>query len=824
MPDSSIFSALPGTGDLSLSALPSSIPLPKLDTDLGALKTSLMGSVGGGAPAVEMPDLSGAPSGAGFRNALEEPLSSLTSVDAKSLIDNAKGSLPVEMPKASFDVNGVVSQITSQVLPAEASGSMDTDIGLPSALGDFTGPLRRLAEAGAATPLRMLNMMLTILDRLVTTATDADKLKQFTAEALGEILVAQVQNLRDVLPLAALEQARAPFDAGFLDRYQALLAQLDRVQDAAGPELLATVQAVRNELVPAIRHAGAATGALGYLKAGDADPVTRAVQAVVGFSTTDAVFLQPMFDRVETTIGTVVDAIAGPVQQLAGMIGQIKAYLEMAADKAEAAATGVSDKLSATLRTLAGHLETAQTRITELEEKVRAFIDKVDVGPVIEKFKAGLVTVVDGVDSFFTQVESVRKQLDDAVAKLDAEVRVKFKDGLTAVEGQIRGMLDQITGVLDKPEVKDVLDQARQGVEKLKKAIEEASLQQVFDLVISKTGALEGKIQAIDTSRMGTPQKTALKVGVKIIQEVKVDDIVKPELEAAFAQIMGPLRELIQLLKDKVLFVEQKIDEFAPGTLVTNAIEPYLKPVFDALEGFRPSQLLQPLKDALDYLTGLLEELDPQKLLDVVQGLYDQLGELVDSLEPTPLNGMIAGAANTATAQLAQVRDVYLDDIVRTIKETVSLTKLLEGTGIQEIADAEFWDLLRKWLGGAFLDVISTAVERVETQLGAEFGGLDYGAAAAAVADVAKAVDAQGRVTADAFLTKVTSFQALLEGSAVRMQQLDAQRRALLDAGPARPEVEAVLRELALQPALDLAAALKTAAAQTPAATGAALE
>ena len=97
-----------------------------------------------------------------------------------------------------------------------------------------------------------------------------------------------------------------------------------------------------------------------------------------------------------------------------------------------------------------------------------------------------------------------------------------------------------------------------------------------------------------------------------------------------------------------------------------------------------------------------MAELDPQKLLDQVQAVYGQLEQLVASLDPAPLNRLISDAANTAVAQLEQVRDLYLDELLDTIKRTISLQKLLEGTGLQEVADAEFWELLSRTLGGEF--------------------------------------------------------------------------------------------------------------------------
>ena len=109
---------------------------------------------------------------------------------------------------------------------------------------------------------------------------------------------------------------------------------------------------------------------------------------------------------------------------------------------------------------------------------------------------------------------------------------------------------------------------------------------------------------------------------------------------AAFEQIREPLRALIQLLKEKVLFVEKAIDEFNPGTLATDAIlnsEPY-KLIISTLERFKPSDLLAPLKDANDELTKIVEKLDPQIIIDQVQKIYDQLYDMVEALSPESLN------------------------------------------------------------------------------------------------------------------------------------------------------------------------------------------
>ena len=318
MPATGVFASLPSLEDLNLGVLPKELPLPKLDTNIGALKDQLLGSVSDPSKGLAMPNLSGAPSAGGFQRALEGPLSQLTAVDGKSLIASAKGTLPkVQVSRAIPDVNGVVSQITTKVLPAGGSGPVQVDLALPPSLGDFSAPLQRLAEAGAATPLRMLNVLMTVLDRFVTTVTDAQKLKQFTTEAVQEILVSQVETLRDLLPQEALVQAVAPLDARFLEKYQTLLGKLEKVQSASDASLTATVDAARAEILPALEQFRRTAVTMRFLPGGQQRArLEAAMQNVVGFSTTQDAFLEGIFDEVEGRVTTVLGAITAQVTRL----------------------------------------------------------------------------------------------------------------------------------------------------------------------------------------------------------------------------------------------------------------------------------------------------------------------------------------------------------------------------------------------------------------------------------------------------------------------------------------------------------------------------
>ena len=691
MPETSIFDALPTTDALgpALAMLPTSVSLPAVDvTSLGA--DIGRSAPGGGDPlAGTMPDLSAAPSTAAFRRALDEPLAAATAIDGPSLIAGARGSLPAQAPAPAFDVQGVIKGITDPVLPAGTGVTVPASIPMPAELGDFSAPLRRLGEAGAATPLRLLQAMLAVLQKLVETATDVDRIKTYTAEALGEILVAQTGILRDRLPLATLEQARAAFDSGYLDRIEKLLADLDRVKAATGDDLLNVVEAVREGAVPALRHYREAAETLGYLKADEVEPLTRALEGVTGFATGGEVFLQGPFESIEAKAASILDAVGGPVQELADMIEQIRGYLQQAAQMAGDAAQTVADNLDAALRTVSDSLKTAREQIETIAAQVRAFIEQVDVSDAIEAFKGGCTTLATNVDGFFTQVEEARQQLDAAVTELSATVEARFDEGLAELEKQIRRMLGEITGVLDRADVKQVLDQAREGCRQAQGGHRPG----LAAGGVRRGGAQDGRAGGAGARHRHLAAGHAAEDGA---QGGRKDHQGSQHRRRGAAGAGGRLRR----------------DPGAPARADRPASRPRSRrrgadrrlSARDAgrgghrpapAEAVRPAGLVPPLAGARagqGRAGGAAEgagAAGPQRLVDRLQGAYGQLRELVDALEPTPLNAEMSRVANTAIRQITSLRDVHLEDAAAPpCARTCRCTKLLEGTGVQEIADA----------------------------------------------------------------------------------------------------------------------------------------
>ncbi|HEY1011732.1 MAG TPA: hypothetical protein VGE07_03450, partial [Herpetosiphonaceae bacterium] len=444
----------------------------------------------------------------GFMGQLNGPLGKVNGVNRSALVGQVTSNpLPVSLPQPTFDVNGVMGKISNTVLPAKVStpssapavGWMD-----PAAL---LAPIQQLKDAGATTPIRILTMLLKIVESVKNTVTDPDKMVGFTSDALAEIYVGQLVALRQTMPLSAVNAAIELLEGGYLAQYERALGLLAAGQTDQFHDL------GRAELLPGLGLFGRAGAALAALQAKETAALKLALKQVLDFGATDEVFLQPYFDDLTASTTAILKGIVAPVREFAAMADKIDDYLRQAAAQAEQAARNVSAALEKSIGSVNGVLGDLEKQITAVSKQVQDFLAQVDVGPVVTQIKDGCNQLGRAIEGFFTKVEEIKIKLDAAVANVQGKVDDQLTKVFKQLEDQIRLLLAKITEVLGRPEVKQALDQARQGIEDFKAKIGDASLKPVFDLVIEQTTKLEGNVRALDVARMGTPQKTALKVG-----------------------------------------------------------------------------------------------------------------------------------------------------------------------------------------------------------------------------------------------------------------------------------------------------------------------
>ncbi|RLT44688.1 MAG: hypothetical protein DWI57_02755 [Chloroflexi bacterium] len=760
----------------------------------------------------------------GVLQQLQQPLDRLKSINAAFLLEELGSFALTALPTPTFPIVDAVGEITGVILPtieiAPPSLALDP---LGQELLDISGinePLHQLAQAGAATPFRLLRIIFGMLDSVAATVTDTDKLVKFTTQSLQEVYLQQIESLDARLPLVALESAIERCGVSdeaesFAAQYKLLLDEIEILGEPQGDRVRKLTAEATRSLLPVLRGLDESRLTLELLKANDVEPLRQALDGALDLTSSDAIFLQKYFDIFGERVGQVLESVAGPVTQIRDMAQQVQTFLESNVATAEASAQSFAQQITATLQQVEQWVQAIEAQVRAIQAMIEGFVAKLDITALIERAKMGCVKIGEGVDLFFTKIEELKQQLDAVVANLATQVDETVTAAFQELETRIRELLAQITALLYREDVQRALKQARDGIEKFKNAIDQASIKPVFDLVIHKTDEMESSIKSLNVARLGLPQRTALQVGAKVISEVKIDEIVTPELMEAFEEIRAPLAALIELLKEKVLLLEQEIERFNPGSLATELLVnsgPY-QLLMQALDSFRPSQLLTPLKDLNGKVVEIVQALDPNRLIDEVQALYDQLASLLEIINPAPLNRLISDATATATTQLVKIRDEELERILQTVQEAISLEKLMARTGMAEIAEAAFWEMLIKLLNGGYLALLKKAMDQAEEKLSHRSGSLQDNRSTLRLQSTLTNIERQLIVDGALIGKRIGELQTLLQTE--EYAALQARRERLLVYYADASEVSRLLGDLDLSPLLQLQVAVEAAAKLT---------
>ncbi|MEL6537032.1 MAG: hypothetical protein AAFQ98_16545, partial [Bacteroidota bacterium] len=601
---SDLLSTLPKKEDLA-SALPTDFSMDGfdgIDSEVTGVMAGLDGETPSEEPEVEMDVAVPANLSADrVTSSLQEPLDSMTAFNADSLSEGiSAGALPVEVPEIDFDVNAPMSNIGDALAPSGQPGTPNVGDDMPGFDSEEAlFQLKKLAAAGAATPMKLVNMYLKIFKTIIDKATDQELLLKLAVESLEEIYLGQIIKVGYNLPHAALQDLITILGSDFLDRYETLLNEIES-STTIDFDLL---EKARTEIIPELTQIKRASTTLTHFSNGDVQALLTAIEKLLEFTGEGEVILQAFFDSFESKVVTILEKVKPPIEAIKDGAEKVNQFLKDTAAKAEEVATKVSEGLEEKLKTVDQFISGDLTnKIKEINEQIDSFLGTVSekADTVVGSVKGGLSQVTDGIEGFFEKVNELKAKLESAVEGAADQVDEKVETGFKLAEQKIRELLDKITEVLESPAVADALSKTKEGIEKFKQVMEEVSLQPVFDLVVTKTGEVEVKVNAIKVEELGVPQKTAIKLGAKIIKEVKVDEIIKPELIAIFKELRDPIAALIDELKKGVLQINKLIDEFAPGTIVRNLIEnagPY-QDFIKLLETYKPSVLLEPLKTA----------------------------------------------------------------------------------------------------------------------------------------------------------------------------------------------------------------------------------
>ncbi|HEY9296790.1 MAG TPA: hypothetical protein VIQ31_10520, partial [Phormidium sp.] len=262
----------------------------------------------------------------------------------------------------------------------------------------------------------------------------------------------------------------------------------------------------------------------------------------------------------------------------------------------------------------------------------------------------------------------------------------------------------------------------------------------------------------INIETLGTAQKAALKVGVKILQQVDVPGTVNPELAAAFDQVLDPVVNLVNSIQAEVKQIDTKVEEFKPGTMAAKFLDPYLKPLIDELNKYKPSILLNKVEKIYQTLINKMEVLNPDQLLQLLNQLYNKLLDVIKALSPEELTKFIKQKLDEIATALDQIP---IEQLVNKVIDSIgSVEKILGGLGLDSVLESDFWLTLEEVLTIRLQDKIKQ-IDEIKARVVQRVNGIDESQLTSALTTLRKALEDVNQTSKNFKQTMSTSLEKL---------------------------------------------------------------
>jgi hypothetical protein len=620
-------------------------------------------------------------------------------------IDTLTQSIPTNPGADTFKGLAVTDQVNSSLsnLTSSITGNANFgQLGIPKNQSTPFDEFQEFLNNAQAFPGKVLDAIIKAFKNFIDKLSNPDEwLDRLSSDALTEIFVEQIQELNYILPNGAIQLYTLQLNqqTQLYKDYQNFLKSLD-AKNLSRTKIIPLRQQIKIWLSEVNSQGEQIDLAVKNLNSFDIDKFSTLLANLPNSGGGQIETLSKMFQGIENFVNSLKERITTVTEQLKTFITKIQDLINQAITKVSEIGNKIFKAIADKIEQAGKALDQVQAYLTNTINKLADFVEqtvaKSDeiVKPLKQAINQFATAAVQGIETVAQQIkqttQTIEKSLDEVNKKITTELSQE------QLKAKIKELLGKVTGVLQSQTVKDALNKADQGIDQVVAALQKVSLEPAFQLAVTQTNKLELELKKIDVSTMGTAQKTALKVGVKILQEIDVPSVVNPELTAAFDSLLDPVVGLVNSIQKEIKQVDEQVKSFAPGTLVKTFLDPYIQSLVTELNKYKPSVLLETVKQLYDTLLEKLEILNPNQLLKRLQELYEKLLAVVDSLSPEKLTQFLTEKLNALKGILD---NLPVEQLINKVIEAIGdVEKLLGGLGLDNVLNSGFWQTLEEIL------------------------------------------------------------------------------------------------------------------------------
>ena len=620
-------------------------------------------------------------------------------------IDTLTQSIPTNPGADTFKGLAVTDQVNSSLsnLTSSITGNANFgQLGIPKNQSTPFDEFQEFLNNAQAFPGKVLDAIIKAFKNFIDKLSNPDEwLDRLSSDALTEIFVEQIQELNYILPNGAIQLYTLQLDkqTQLYKEYQDFLKSLD-TKNLSSPKIIDFRKKIKSYLSEVESQGKQIDLAVKKFKSFDIDEFSTRLANLPNSGGRPIETLSRIFQGIEDFVNSLKERITTVTEQLKTFITKIQDLINQAITKVSEIGNKIFKAIADKIEQAGKALDQVQAYLTNTIKKLADFVQQTVAksGEIVKPLKQAINqfanTAVQGIETVAQQIKQTTDKITESLDEVNKKITTELSQ--EQLKAKIKELLGKVTGVLQSQPVKDALNKADQGIDQVVAALQKVSLKPAFQLAVTQTNKLELELKKIDVSTMGTAQKTALKVGVKILQEIDVPSVVNPELTAAFDSLLAPVVGLVDSIQEEIKQVDEQVKSFAPGTLVKTFLDPYIQSLVTELNKYKPSVLLETVKQLYETLLEKLEILNPNQLLERLEELYEKLLAVVDSLSPEKLTKFLTEKLNALKGILD---NLPVEQLINKVIEAIGdVEKLLGGLGLDNVLNSGFWQTLEEIL------------------------------------------------------------------------------------------------------------------------------
>lgn len=402
-----------------------------------------------------------------------------------------------------------------------------------------------------------------------------------------------------------------------------------------------------------------------------------------------------------------------------------------------------------------------QAIATDLIGQLTDFIGNLNISETIAQGKQAFSSFATTISGVLDQVNGVIVQVFDFIDQvIDQLQALDFRPLIQ----QLHTVLYRVVGVLDDPQVRQVTDQVKAGIDLVIQHLDQIGFNLIVDQVVTQADQMKATLAAVDVSQLNALLRQALGTALDLVQE-QIDPpgtkITQPILAQFDEHVMQPVATLLEPVQAQITAILDIIHTLEPGTLVSREITPF----YDELAGrvrawLDREQIMQQLGGVTTFYASLIATIDthanPEKLLAPLLTCYNTLQEFIDQLNPQTLLAPLEELLDVVRNQIA---GLDVNGLIRQIKAPVAA--VVQQITAFRLEEQPFWEPVQRVLDIQPQELLDNFIQQIRQTI----NRLDLAVLEPVMAGLRPALDAiTGTITQNQLPDAVERIITTIEG------------------------------------------------------------